>query len=78
MKKRIKWNNVCKLILLGICLSIILYDMCNLLIIPFFTKELTSWTCFGFITFVLSIYVSTNIYEQIKSVSNTGTVKHTK
>ena len=78
MKKRIKWNNVCKLVLLGICLSIILYDMCNLLIIPFFTKALTSWTCLGFITFILAINVSVNICEQIKSVSNTGTVKHTK
>lgn len=70
MKKTlIKVINIFKLIILAACLGLIIYDLYMLLIYPIITKVLTSWTMYGFLTFVLAVIISLNIIEQIKSVS---------
>lgn len=68
-KKKIKVINIFKLIILAACLGLIIYDLYMLLIYPIITKVLTSWTMYGFLTFVLAVIISLNIIEQIKSVS---------
>lgn len=78
MKTKLKWKNILKLIVFIVSVGIIIYDLFMLLIYPFISGTLTSWTLFGFITFIVAVYLSVDIYEQIKNVSNTGTVKHTK
>ena len=68
-KKKIRVINVLKLVILTACLGLIIYDLYMLLIYPIITKVLTSWTMYGFLTFVLAVIISLNIIEQIKSVS---------
>lgn len=68
-KTKIKVINIFKLIILTACLGLIIYDLYMLLIYPIITKFLTSWTIYGFLTFVLAVIISLNIIEQIKSVS---------
>lgn len=68
-KTKIKVINIFKLIILAACLGLIIYDLYMLLIYPIITKVLTSWTMYGFLTFVLAVIISLNIIEQIKSVS---------
>lgn len=68
-KTKIKVINIFKLIILAACLGLIIYDLYMLLIYPIITKFLTSWTIYGFLTFVLAVIISLNIIEQIKSVS---------
>ena len=75
--KKINYKNVFKLIIFVICLGIIVYDLYMLIIYPLISGVLTGWTLFGFTSFVASIYICVDIYDQIKNVSNTGTVKHT-
>ena len=77
MKTKINYKNVLKLVILIFCLGVINHDMYMLLIYPLISKTLTQFTLYGFLTFVLSIHISLNIFYQIKNVSNTGTVKHT-
>jgi hypothetical protein len=77
MKTKINYKNVLKLVILIFCLGVIIHDMYMLLIYPLISKTLTQFTLYGFLTFVLSIHISLNIFYQIKNVSNTGTVKHT-
>lgn len=77
MKAKINYKNVLKLVILIFCLGVIIHDMYMLLIYPLISKTLTQFTLYGFLTFVLSIHISLNIFYQIKNVSNTGTVKHT-
>lgn len=77
MKTKINYKNVLKLVILIFCLGVIIHDMYILLIYPLISKTLTQFTLYGFLTFVLSIHISLNIFYQIKNVSNTGTVKHT-
>lgn len=72
-KKKVRVINVLKLVILTACLGLIIYDLYMLLIYPIITKVLTSWTMYGFLTFVLAVIISLNIIEQIKSVS---TVQH--
>lgn len=69
-KTKIKVINIFKLIILAACLGLIIYDLYMLLIYPIITKVLTSWTMYGFLTFVLAVIISLNIIEQIKSVSS--------
>lgn len=69
-KKKVRVINVLKLVILTACLGLIIYDLYMLLIYPIITKVLTSWTMYGFLTFVLAVIISLNIIEQIKSVSN--------
>lgn len=68
-KKKVRVINVLKLVILTACLGLIIYDLYMLLIYPIITKVLTSWTMYGFLTFVLAVIISLNIIEQIKSVS---------
>lgn len=68
-KTKIKVINIFKLIILAACLGLIIYDLYMLLIYPIITKVLTSWTMYGFLTFVLAVIINLNIIEQIKSVS---------
>lgn len=68
-KKEVRVINVLKLVILTACLGLIIYDLYMLLIYPIITKVLTSWTMYGFLTFVLAVIISLNIIEQIKSVS---------
>ena len=68
-KKTVRVINVLKLVILTACLGLIIYDLYMLLIYPIITKVLTSWTMYGFLTFVLAVIISLNIIEQIKSVS---------
>lgn len=68
-KKKVRVINVLKLVILTACLGLIIYDLYMLLIYPIITKVLTSWTMYGFLTFVLAVIISLNITEQIKSVS---------
>lgn len=68
-KKKVRVINVLKLVILTACLGLIIYDLYMLLIYPIITKILTSWTMYGFLTFVLAVIISLNIIEQIKSVS---------
>lgn len=77
MKTKSNYKNVLKLVILIFCLGVIIHDMYMLLIYPLISKTLTQFTLYGFLTFVLSIHISLNIFYQIKNVSNTGTVKHT-
>lgn len=77
MKTKINYKNVLKLVILIFCLGVIIHDMYMLLIYPLISMTLTQFTLYGFLTFVLSIHISLNIFYQIKNVSNTGTVKHT-
>lgn len=74
--KKINYKNVFKLIIFVICAGIIVYDLYMLIIYPIVSGVLTGWTIFGFTSFISSIYICADIYEQIKNVSNTGTVKH--
>ena len=68
-KKKVRVINVLKLVILTACLGLIIYDLYMILIYPIITKVLTSWTMYGFLTFVLAVIISLNIIEQIKSVS---------
>lgn len=77
MKAKINYKNVLKLVILIFCFGVIIHDMYMLLIYPLISRTLTQFTLYGFLTFVLSIHISLNIFYQIKNVSNTGTVKHT-
>lgn len=72
-KKKVRVINVLKLVILTACLGLIIYDLYMLLIYPIITKVLTSWTMYGFLTFVLAVIISLNIIEQIKSVSTVQT-----
>lgn len=76
MKTKINCKNVFKLLIFVICSGTIIYDLYMLLIYPLLFDKLTGWTLYGFISFVVSIYICIDIYKQIKNVSNTGTVKH--
>lgn len=78
MKTKINYKNVLKLAIFVICVGIILYDLYMILIYPLVSGVLTTWTMFGFISFIVSIYICIDIYSQIKNVSNTGIVKHKK
>lgn len=77
MKTKINYKNIMKLVILIFCLGVITYDMHMLLIYSLILKTLTQFALYGFLTFILSIHISLNIFYQIKNVSNTGTVKHT-
>lgn len=68
-KTKLKLKNVFKLIALVSCLGIIIYDLYMLLIYPMISGSLTSWSTFGFVTFIISLIISLDIIEQIKSVS---------
>ena len=74
--KKINYKNIFKLIIFVICAGIILYDLYMLIIYPLVSGVLTGWTLFGFTSFIVSVYICVDIYDQIKNVSNTGTVKH--
>ena len=82
MKKKTKlnWKNIGKVIVFIICLGFIMYDFYMLMIYPFMSGRLVSWTLIGFITFAAALWIMVAIYqefdEQTKNVSNTGTVKH--
>lgn len=70
MKKiKIKYINVLKLVVLVGCLGLIIHDLYMLFIYPIIFKTLTSFTVYGFLTFVLAVIISTRIIGQIKSVS---------
>lgn len=84
MKKKrmkIKWMNVIKAIVLVSLISIILHDIYMVTIYSTITGNLYGFTWYGLITFILFCVISVNLYEdlneQTKSVSNTGTVRHT-
>lgn len=68
-KTKFKLKNVFKLIALVSCLGIIIYDLYMLLIYPMISGSLISWSTFGFVTFIISLIISLDIMEQIKSVS---------
>lgn len=68
-KFEFKLKNVFKLIALVSCLGIIIYDLYMLLIYPMISGSLISWSTFGFVTFIISLIISLDIIEQIKSVS---------
>ncbi len=65
MKRKIKWNNVIKLIVMLICLVIVLRDMYMVSISQFFTGELVSWTWFGFLTFITSFFTLGGLYNNL-------------
>lgn len=66
---KIKYLNLLKLFVLGGCIGLIAYDLYILLIYPIISGSLTSWSTFGFVTFIISLIISLGIIEQIKSVS---------
>lgn len=76
MKTKINYKNVLKLILFVLSGLLITYDLFMLTIYPFISGKITTFTMFGLITFILAVFIFCDIYNQIKNVSNTGTVKH--
>lgn len=76
--KKINYKNLFKLILFVLSGLLIAYDLFILTIYPFISSKVTTFTMFGLITFILSAFIFCDIYNQIKNVSNTRTVKHKK
>jgi len=80
-KLKVKWKNVIKLLLFIFCVSIILHDIYMLTVHSWITGNLYGWTWVGLLTFFICLITAGMIYEdleeQTKSVSNTGTVRHT-
>lgn len=76
--KKINYKNLFKLILFVLSGLLIAYDLFILTIYPFISSKVTTFTMFGLITFILSVFIFCDIYNQIKNVSNTGIVKHKK
>ena len=54
--KRIKWNNVLKTILFLVALYIVIYDFYYIVISPFVTSYITTWSWIGIITNFASLY----------------------
>lgn len=63
--KKIKWGNVFKTILFIGCLYEVLYDFYYIVIYPFITTKITTFTWLGLI---LCILCTTYIVEYIKDV----------
>lgn len=66
-------NRVIKIVVFTICMFIVIHDVVKIM------THLTSsygWSALGFITFILSLIIAGDMYEQIKSVNNVK-VKHT-
>ncbi len=65
-KRKIKWGNVFKAIILLNCIGLVIHDF------YYITIKLYSWTWLGFITFILATVVGIVIYddfeEQIKNI----------
>lgn len=80
-RRKIKWLNVIKALGFVGCIGVILHDMYMITIHGWVTGYMASWTWLGFITFIMAFVIAGTIYEdfeeQIKSMPNTGTVKHT-
>lgn len=76
--KKINYKNLFKFILFVLSGLLIVYDLFMLTIYPFISSKVTTFTMFGLITFILSVFIFCDIYNQIKNVSNTGIVKHKK
>lgn len=69
MKKiKIKWKNVLLLILLLISLGLVFYDTYILTINSWITSEISTWTWYGFITFILAFGTMEKIGEYFYEV----------
>jgi hypothetical protein len=65
MKRKIKWKNVIKLIIMLICLLIVIHDMYMVSISQFFTGELVGWTWYGFFSFIVAFFTFGNLYDNL-------------
>jgi hypothetical protein len=64
--KKIKWGNIFKTILFIGCLYMVLYDFYYIVIYPFITTKITTFTWIGLITCILSVsYIHLFIEEVV-------------
>lgn len=70
--RKLNYTNILKFILFMVCMSVIIDDTIKLVIEPFITSYLTTFTWLGVVTFGMSITIVTVIYDdfkdQIKSI----------
>lgn len=65
MKRKVKWNNVIKLLIMLICLVIVVHDMYMVSISQFFTGHMVGWTWYGFLTFLTSFFTLGSLYDDL-------------
>lgn len=62
-KRKINKKNVILLMLLLICTALVIHDLYFILIQPIINGQSAGWTYFGFITFILAIFLGGNIID---------------
>lgn len=57
------YKNILLLMILILCTIIVIHDLYLIVIKPWVTGDTCGWTFFGFITFILAIYIGGYIIE---------------
>lgn len=65
-KRRIKWGNVFKALILIACLAFMLHDFWMLTFHSWFTGELVGWTWYGLITFFIIMGTASLLWEDFE------------
>lgn len=63
---KIRWNRLAVLIIFIASSILILHDIYFTSIRMWFTGKTCGWTYFGFITFIIAIYVASFTFEKLK------------
>lgn len=63
-KRKIKWSNVFKLIIMLACFILVIHDLYMVGFSQFFTGEMVGWTWFGFSSFIAAFYIGGSICEE--------------